>query len=92
MSKTTLRVKGTGKICPHLDQVKVNNSKIPKCQECGTAENLRLCVTCGHVGCCESDNAHAKLHSEKTGHPIIRQMPVTSMSFVWCYGCGDYLV
>ena len=35
---------------------------------------LRVCQTCGHVGCCDSsENRHARKHYEETGHPIIKQ-------------------
>lgn len=45
-----------------------------KCVEMGdTWVNLRLCLTCGHVGCCDaSKNKHATAHHRETGHPIIQ--------------------
>src|SRR3954465_10194342 len=34
--------------------------------------HLRLCRTCGHVGCCDdSKNKHATKHFHATRHPII---------------------
>lgn len=55
-----------------------------RCQECGSGFNLRLCATCGHVGCCESQAGHARAHALTTGHPVIYQMPADS-GFIWCY-------
>ena len=45
-----------------------------KCLEMGdTWVNLRVCLTCGHVGCCDnSKNKHATAHYKETGHPIIQ--------------------
>ncbi|MGB2753413.1 MAG: UBP-type zinc finger domain-containing protein [Pyrinomonadaceae bacterium] len=35
--------------------------------------HLRLCMSCGHVGCCDSSvNKHATKHYQSTRHPIIR--------------------
>lgn len=47
------------------------------CQEClqsgDTWVHLRLCETCGHVGCCDnSKNKHATRHYHTTGHPVIK--------------------
>lgn len=54
------------------------------CQECGSEFNLRLCATCGHIGCCELQAGHARAHALAEGHPVIVQMPAGS-GFVWCY-------
>ena len=55
-----------------------------KCQECGSTFNLRLCAVCGHVGCCESQQGHARAHALGERHPVIYQMPAPD-GFVWCY-------
>lgn len=55
-----------------------------RCQECGSSFNLRLCATCGHVGCCESQRGDARAHALASGHPIIYQMPAAT-GFIWCY-------
>jgi uncharacterized UBP type Zn finger protein len=35
--------------------------------------HLRLCLACGHVGCCDnSKNKHATKHYRSTTHPVIR--------------------
>ena len=45
---------------------------------------LRMCLECGHVGCCDaSKNKHATKHYHTTGHPIIENYP--SASWRWCY-------
>jgi uncharacterized UBP type Zn finger protein len=62
------------------------------CATCNTDENRRLCLTCGHVGCCDSLGAHAKAHAEATGHWVISALPLSRRSFVWCYKCDDYVI
>lgn len=61
------------------------------CETCGTEWSLRVCLTCGHVGCCESSGAHALRHVKETGHPMIRSLPLSEFAFTWCYACDDYL-
>ena len=47
--------------------------------------NLRLCRTCGHVGCCDSSpNAHATKHFKATGHPIIEGYDPPD-GWGWCF-------
>jgi len=47
--------------------------------------HLRLCLTCGHVGCCDSSpNRHATAHFHETGHPIIRSFQ-PGESWRWCF-------
>lgn len=46
---------------------------------------LRLCRTCGHVGCCDdSPNWHATRHFKATGHPIIEGYDPPE-GWDWCY-------
>lgn len=61
------------------------------CEECGSTVNLRLCTECGHVGCCESQQAHNTAHYRASGHPVIKSMPLGVRSFTWCYECGAYV-
>jgi len=75
--------------CTHLDQIKVTNSKVhvcPECEELGdTWVHLRLCLDCGHVGCCDSSkNKHATKHFHHTKHPLIRSIE-RGETWVWCY-------
>ena len=63
--------------CMHLSQVRDVVPSATGCEEClKTGDNwvhLRLCMICGHVGCCDdSKNRHATKHFHRTGHPIIK--------------------
>ena len=47
--------------------------------------DLRLCLSCGHVGCCDSSkNKHATAHNRATQHPIIQSFQ-PGESWRWCY-------
>ena len=61
------------------------------CAECGIESPIRVCLTCGHVGCCDSTNGHATAHARASEHPIIRSLPLSNSSFTWCYECNAYL-
>ena len=59
------------------------------CEEClatgDTWVHLRLCLECGHVGCCDSSkNKHATKHNGKTKHPVIRSLE-RGERWMWCY-------
>ncbi len=54
------------------------------CEECGSTYSLRVCATCGHVGCCESQAGDAEAHYRQTGHAVMASMPV-GRGFKWCY-------
>ena len=65
--------------CTHLDQIKVSDlpAQIAGCEECLKVGDrwlhLRMCMTCGKIGCCDSSpNKHASKHARAEGHPIIR--------------------
>lgn len=77
--------------CPHTDRIEDVTPDAGACQVCDREAPIRVCATCGFVGCCESFGAHDTDHFEETGHPIIHELPLTDDSFTWCYGCGDYL-
>ena len=76
--------------CTHLDQIRDVTPKTPEgCEEClesgDTWVHLRLCLTCGHVGCCDSSkNKHATKHFHATGHPIVQSFE-RGEDWVWCY-------
>ncbi len=61
------------------------------CEECGSTFNLRMCTECGHVGCCESQQAHNTKHSRASGHTIIKSFPIEPGSWTWCYACNRYV-
>jgi uncharacterized UBP type Zn finger protein len=47
--------------------------------------HLRLCLTCGHVGCCDSSkNKHATKHFHTTGHPVMKSVE-PGEDWAWCY-------
>jgi hypothetical protein len=78
------------KRCTHLDQVKAVAPRTPDgCEEClamgSDWVHLRLCLACGHVGCCDnSPNRHATKHFGKTHHAIIRSFE-PGEDWGWCY-------
>jgi uncharacterized UBP type Zn finger protein len=50
---------------------------------------LRMCLICGHVGCCDSSiGLHATKHFEHTGHPVMIALP--NKSWKWCYVHKQY--
>ncbi|MFD3453230.1 UBP-type zinc finger domain-containing protein [Streptomyces sp. NPDC058691] len=50
--------------------------------------HLRLCLTCGRIGCCDSSpGRHASAHYKATGHPVIRSFQ-PGESWRWCYVHG----
>lgn len=78
--------------CPHTAMIDDDARPATRqCEACGLARPIRMCATCGYVGCCESRGAHDTQHYEATGHPVIKEMPLAETSFTWCYACGDYL-
>lgn len=82
--------------CTHLDQIRNVTPRTPEgCEEClrsgDTWVHLRLCLTCGHVGCCDaSRNKHATRHVHATGHPIVRSFE-RGEDWRWCYIDRVYL-
>ena len=76
--------------CTHLDQVTDVEPRTPKgCEECLRTGSwwvhLRLCLTCGHVGCCDdSPNRHATKHFGATRHPVMKSME-SGENWGWCY-------
>ena len=75
--------------CTHLDQIKEVTPSANGCEDClrigATWVHLRLCMTCGHVGCCDSSpNKHATKHFHTTAHPIIKSFQ-PGEEWGWCY-------
>jgi uncharacterized UBP type Zn finger protein len=64
----------------------------PPCEEHGDRWlRLRMCLTCGTVGCCDSSpGRHARAHFEATGHPLIRSIE-PGETWAWCYPDEAYL-
>ena len=75
--------------CTHLDQVHDVTPSAQGCEQClRSGDNwvtLRICMTCGHVGCCDSSpNKHATGHFESSTHPLIRSFE-PGEDWWWCY-------
>jgi uncharacterized UBP type Zn finger protein len=75
--------------CSHLDQIQQVTPSAKGCEEClklgDKWVHLRLCLSCGHVGCCNSSkNKHAQKHFAQTQHPIIQSFEPNE-DWLWCY-------
>ena len=76
--------------CQHLSEVLNVSPRTPKgCEEClamGSCwVHLRLCLACGHVGCCDqSPNKHATKHFHQTQHPVMKSFE-RGEDWGWCY-------
>lgn len=76
--------------CSHLFEISEVIPNTPNgCEEClKTGDrwvHLRLCVTCGHVGCCDqSKNKHASKHFRSFGHPLVKSFE-PGEDWGWCY-------
>ena len=75
--------------CPHSTMVREVTPSARGCEECLELNSpwvhLRLCRTCGHVGCCDdSPHRHATAHFHATGHPIIGGYDPPE-GWGWCY-------
>lgn len=75
--------------CGHGASVKVVKPSATGCEECLRDGmewvHLRICMECGHVGCCDSSpRKHATRHYRQTGHPIIRSIEPRE-HWGWCY-------
>jgi uncharacterized UBP type Zn finger protein len=81
--------KGADMKCEHLKAIKDPPPRTEGCEEClqlgDPWVHLRVCRTCGHVGCCDSSmNKHATKHFHVTQHPIIRSLE-PGEEWTWCY-------
>lgn len=77
--------------CTHLDQVEITAlpAEIAGCEEClaigSSWMHLRMCETCGKIGCCDSSpNRHASRHAAEASHPIVRSAE-PGEDWSWCY-------
>jgi len=80
--------KAGDKPCAHLADVQVVRTDATSCDDCAPDAiwpALRLCLSCGHVGCCDTSvEKHAKAHWETTGHSLIRSIRMDE-GWIWCY-------
>ncbi len=82
-------------VCAHLEQIKKVFPSAAGCEECLQTNDswvhLRICLTCGHVGCCDdSKNKHATAHFHANQHPLIKSME-RGEDWAWCYKDETYL-
>lgn len=75
--------------CTHLNYIKVTQTNKHFCEDCILTGDrwvhLRMCLTCGHVGCCDSSpNRHASKHAHRVSHPLIRSIE-PGETWIWCY-------
>ena len=81
--------------CEHVKHANPNIAAADEgCTEClKTGQpwvELRKCLTCGHVGCCDSSpGQHANKHFKETRHPVMQ--PLNSGSWKWCYEHEAYV-
>jgi len=83
-------------MCEHSKGLDINiKANTPDgCEEClkeGTKwVHLRICLTCGHVGCCDSSQGrHATRHFQKSDHKVMAEYP--GRSWKWCYIDNEYV-
>ena len=77
--------------CSHLDTIAVTElpAAVDGCEDClaqgGVWLHLRICLGCGHVGCCDdSPGRHASAHAASSDHPIIRSLE-PGEEWSWCF-------
>ena len=77
--------------CTHLDHVQVTQlpESVEGCADCLAAGtqwlHLRICLECGHVGCCDSSPMrHASAHARESDHPVMRSLE-PGEDWSWCF-------
>jgi uncharacterized UBP type Zn finger protein len=75
--------------CAHMKEIRDVRPSGTGCKEClemgDTWVHLRMCLECGHVGCCDSSkNKHATKHFHRSKHPIIQSIE-PGEDWRWCY-------
>jgi monovalent cation/hydrogen antiporter len=93
------RAQAPAPVCEHLAAyvaARIPSAASDGCAECnaeGTSSwaHLRMCLECGHVGCCDSSpNQHATGHFQLTGHPVMRSIE-PGETWRWCYVDNELL-
>jgi uncharacterized UBP type Zn finger protein len=88
----TMRQQSKGNVmsgCTHASVIQRVRASADGCEDClktgDTWAHLRLCMTCGHVGCCDSSpNTHATKHFHSSSHPVIKSFE-PGEDWGWCY-------
>ena len=82
--------------CAHFDGTEIVSApeSIDGCPEClatgDTWVHLRMCLTCGHIGCCDSStNRHARAHYTAHDHPLVRSVE-PGETWGYCYVHDQY--
>ena len=75
--------------CTHLGMFAPVKPLTDGCEECLRLGqewvHLRICRTCGHVGCCDqSAGRHATKHFHSAGHPVMEAY-YEPEGWGWCY-------
>jgi len=75
--------------CTHLDTIADVMPSAAGCEDClrtgGRWVHLRMCLACGHVGCCDrSPGRHATAHFLASEHPLVRSFE-PGEDWAWCY-------
>jgi hypothetical protein len=81
--------------CSHLDTIADPAPSAQGCEDClamgARWVHLRRCLTCGHVGCCDSSpNRHATAHFNAVAHPLVQSFE-PGEDWVWCYADAAWL-
>jgi uncharacterized UBP type Zn finger protein len=81
--------------CTHLSEIRKVTPSGKGCKEClemgDRWVHLRLCLSCGHVGCCDSSkNKHATAHYRHVKHPIVQSFE-PGEDWRWCYADEMFL-
>ena len=80
--------------CTHLETIQDVGPRAEGCEDClrtgGEWVHLRVCQSCGHVGCCnDSPNQHANKHFDESGHPLVRSFePGEDWYYCWVDDVG----
>src|SRR5581483_4928556 len=88
-TERTYQLASDGNRCAHVAETRRVHPSARGCEDClrigARWVHLRLCLTCGHVGCCDSSpNRHATAHFHGTSHPIVRSLE-PGEEWAWCY-------
>jgi CPA2 family monovalent cation:H+ antiporter-2 len=83
------------KVCSHLNQIRTVFPSADGCEDClrigDLWVHLRICLTCGHVGCCDSSkNKHATAHFKECAHPVMKSLE-RGENWAWCFPDETYL-
>lgn len=81
--------------CAHAAEAREVAPSSETCEHCketgDTPVALRMCLVCGHVGCCDSTpGQHASAHFKATGHPVMKAIK-GRREFTWCYVDESYV-